>query len=226
MNPLTDQRAMPLESLIPVVKMERRRVVTALGVIMAAVPLVVAVVVPAKAWMLCLWAVAATVSWVGRGRMTRTGGSVALAEIERVVARFALATIVLMGAVALAAPARLFDWPSERPELWLSVVVAYPILSVLPQELIYRRWLFERLQSIGAAERHFVWLSAVAFGLLHALFRNVPAVALTLVGGWFFADTFRRTGSLWLVCVEHALYGLLIFTIGLGDFFIGHLPNL
>ncbi len=38
-------------------------------------------------------------------------------------------------------------------------------------------------------------------------------------GGWLFADTYRQSRSLWLVCLEHALYGDLIFTIGLGTFF-------
>ena len=35
----------------------------------------------------------------------------------------------------------------------------------------------------------------------------------------FFADTFRRTRSLWLTCIEHILFGQFIFTIGLGEYF-------
>jgi hypothetical protein len=42
---------------------------------------------------------------------------------------------------------------------------------------------------------------------------------LTLIGGWFFAETYARTRSMRLVWLEHALYGCLVFTIGLGDYF-------
>ena len=45
------------------------------------------------------------------------------------------------------------------------------------------------------------------------------AVALTLAGGWLFARCYQRTRSLFVVCVERAAYGLLIFTVGLGGFF-------
>jgi hypothetical protein len=62
--------------------------------------------------------------------------------------------------------------------------------------------------------------SALVFAWLHMIFRNHLAVILTLVGGWFFAQTCARTHSLRLVCLEHSLYGNLIFTIGLGNYFL------
>jgi membrane protease YdiL (CAAX protease family) len=62
-------------------------------------------------------------------------------------------------------------------------------------------------------------ISALIFAWMHLIFRNPLAVILTLVGGWFFAQTYARTRSLRLVCLEHALYGNLIFTIGLGEYF-------
>ena len=40
-----------------------------------------------------------------------------------------------------------------------------------------------------------------------------------MLGGWLFARRYQRTRSLLTVSVEHALYGVLIFTIGLGDLF-------
>ncbi|MDE3084506.1 MAG: hypothetical protein KGJ37_04695 [Verrucomicrobiota bacterium] len=39
-----------------------------------------------------------------------------------------------------------------------------------------------------------------------------------LIGGWFFAETHRLSGSLRLACLEHLLYGALIFTVALGRF--------
>jgi len=61
--------------------------------------------------------------------------------------------------------------------------------------------------------------NAVAFSVGHVVFHNWPAVALTLLGGWLFANTYERTSSLRLVAVEHALYGCAVFTIGYGAFF-------
>lgn len=50
---------------------------------------------------------------------------------------------------------------------------------------------------------------------MHAIYRNLAAVGLTLIGGWFFADTFRRTESLRLVC----LYGNLLFATSMWPYF-------
>ena len=48
----------------------------------------------------------------------------------------------------------------------------------------------------------------------------LPAIpGLTLVGGLLFAYRYTKTGSLLTSCVEHALYGCFLFTVGLGRFF-------
>jgi hypothetical protein len=44
-------------------------------------------------------------------------------------------------------------------------------------------------------------------------------VLLTLAGGWLFARRYQRTRSLLAASVEHALYGVLAFTVGLGTLF-------
>jgi membrane protease YdiL (CAAX protease family) len=61
--------------------------------------------------------------------------------------------------------------------------------------------------------------SAFAFGYAHIIFLNWIAVAMTTFGGFLFARDYTRHRSLSLVCLEHALYGCLIFTVGLGRFF-------
>jgi hypothetical protein len=42
---------------------------------------------------------------------------------------------------------------------------------------------------------------------------------MTTAGGLLFARDYARHRSLSLTCLEHSLYGCLIFTIGLGRFF-------
>lgn len=69
------------------------------------------------------------------------------------------------------------------------------------------------------AGRGLVAASAAAFGCAHIIFGNALSVVLTLAGGALFATRYRRTGSLFAASVEHALYGLLVFTAGLGEYF-------
>lgn len=181
-------------------------------------PLVVGLWVPPAAWLAVLWLAAVWAAW----RLRRSDkGAVAPApvtsrDVRRIAWRFGLATALLGGAIALWAPERLLAWPRERPQLWLAMLVLYPLLSVWPQEVLYRRFFFRRCEGLLGTARGCVLANAVAFGAMHGIFRNGVAVALSLVAGWIFADTYRRTRSLRLVCVEHSCYGLMAFTLGLG----------
>ena len=62
-------------------------------------------------------------------------------------------------------------------------------------------------------------INALLFGWAHMLYGNWLAIVLSGIGGALFMDTYLRTRSVRLVCIEHALYGNLIFTIGLGEYF-------
>ena len=65
--------------------------------------------------------------------------------------------------------------------------------------------------------------SAITFGFVHIVFGNWLAVLLSAIGGVLFSTTYLRTASLAVVCLEHALFGDFLFTIGLGRFFYhGH----
>jgi hypothetical protein len=61
--------------------------------------------------------------------------------------------------------------------------------------------------------------SALAFGFVHIIFGNWLSVGLSAIGGVLFALTYQQSGSLVLTCIEHALFGDFIFTIGIGQFF-------
>ena len=142
------------------------------------------------------------------------------AEWRRILGQYLLAVPGLVGLLWLAKPDLLFSLPRQHPKLWLMVMLAYPLLSVLPQELIYRAYFFERYAPLFGRGTGRVLASALVFALGHLVFHNWPAVGLTLVGGWLFARTYQRTGSLLLVAAEHALYGCAVFTIGYGQYFL------
>ena len=139
--------------------------------------------------------------------------------LPRVLLLWLVISLLATAIVALVARDDLFDMPREQPLLWALIVVGYPLLSVYPQELLFRAFLLDRYAPVFGRGRAAAAASAVAFGFAHLLFGNVLAVVATVAGGWLFARRYQRTGSLLTVSVEHALYGLTIFTIGLGQYF-------
>ena len=118
-------------------------------------------------------------------------------------------------------PDRLFGMVRHRPGLWMMILIAYPIISVYPQELLCRAFLFRRCEQLNFSMTETIVISTLAFSFMHIMFLNWVAIALTLPGGLLFALTYRRTRSLFWVTLEHTIYGYMIFTIGLGRFFYG-----
>lgn len=140
-------------------------------------------------------------------------------EWRRIVVLYLIAVPGLVGAWWLIQPAAMFGLLRHDPKVWLVVMAAYPVISVAPQELIYRGFFFERYRPVFGKGAGMVMASAVVFGFGHVVFHNWISVILTALGGALFGHTYRRTGSLLVVSIEHALYGCAIFTIGFGQFF-------
>ena len=123
-------------------------------------------------------------------------------------------------------PGAMFTFPRARPAIWALVMVAYPLASVLPQNVVWRVFLFHRYRGVFGDRFLMVVVSAAAFGWAHIVMNNWFAVATTLVGGVFFAQTYRRSDSMLLASIEHALYGCWMFTVGYGLLFLyGELPS-
>lgn len=116
-------------------------------------------------------------------------------------------------------PEHFLGFPRTAPALWIRVMLLYPILSVVPQELIWRAFFFRRYRAIFSSTTSMLAASAASFAFVHVLLENMIAVVLTMVGGVLFARTYHRTKSLAAASLEHALYGCLVFTIGLGWYF-------
>jgi membrane protease YdiL (CAAX protease family) len=130
---------------------------------------------------------------------------------------------ICLAALALAvralAPELLFSFVKKSPRLWALVMHLYPLLSVYPQELLYRAWFFHRYASLFGNGWGMLLASAIAFGFAHIIFRNNLAVCLCILGGFLFSLTYHQSGSLLLTCLDHTLFGNFLFTIGLGQFF-------
>lgn len=141
-------------------------------------------------------------------------------RLARVLALFVVAGALMTGAVAWLLPACFLSLVRQQPVLWQLIMMLYPLLSVYPQEVIYRGFLFHRYRALFPKPWMMVCASAVTFGFVHIIFWNWLAVGLSLLGGFIFARTYQRTGSLLMTSIEHSLYGCLIFTVGLGKYFI------
>ena len=114
---------------------------------------------------------------------------------------------------------RFLQFMSNAPATWAMVMLLYPFLSVIPQEIVYRTFLFERYKEIFPDPFMMISASAISFGYVHIIFHNLVAFTFSVIGGFLFAYTYHRHRSLLLVSVEHALYGCFIFTVGLGWYF-------
>ncbi len=124
------------------------------------------------------------------------------------------------------APDQIFALMRQRPLLWLAIMVFYPIVSVYPQELIYRAFLFQRYAPLFVSPTAMIAASAIAFSFAHVLFRPPwVAMSMCLVGGVVFAAHYYLSRSLAVACLEHAIFGQLIFTVGLGRFFYHAAPE-
>lgn len=140
-------------------------------------------------------------------------------HLAAILGIFAVAAFVLWFGVHRFAPQLEWSFMRSNPGFWAIVMVAYPVLSVYPQGLIYRAFFFERYSALFPGKWMMIVASAAAFAFLHLIFRNSLAVALTFAGGLLFAARYAETRSLATSSFEHALYGCWLFTLGLGQYF-------
>ena len=141
------------------------------------------------------------------------------ANLPSILITFAVGAVIIGFGTYYFKPGLLFNFLRARPGLWALVMLLHPALSVYPQGIIYRAFVMHRYQPLFGSQWAMVLGSAVAFSLMHVVFRNPLAIVLTLIGGVLFAWRYQTTGSLIVSCFEHSLYGCFLFTIGLGRYF-------
>jgi hypothetical protein len=131
-----------------------------------------------------------------------------------------LATAAGCTALVLAlAPGQFLRLPRTMPDLWLAIMVLYPLLSALPQEVIFRPLFFRRYGALFPSAAAALGANALLFGLAHLMFWNPVAVGLSAVGGLIFAHGYLARGGFPMAVTLHAVCGGIVFTGGLGRFF-------
>jgi hypothetical protein len=137
-------------------------------------------------------------------------------EIPHILLRLLVVACVLSAALWLHRPEWVFRFPRLWPGRWLLVMLLYPLISVLPQGLLYRKLFERRYAGLFSSPRLSWFIGALVFAFAHLPFGNLWAIGFPFFGGLLFLRTYRRTGSLALSCLEHGLYGDLLFTVGWG----------
>ncbi len=138
---------------------------------------------------------------------------------RHLIKRSIAVVLTVCGLVLILHPSEFFYFPREQPVVWMVVMLLYPLLSALPQELTYREFFFQRYRTLFPSEMVLGIASALAFSTLHIIYDNGWAIGLSLVAGFMFVETYRKSKSLYWVTVEHTLYGCLVFTLGMGRYF-------
>ncbi len=117
------------------------------------------------------------------------------------------------------APENLFNLPRENPEIWLVLIVAYPLLSAYSQEVIYRTFLFTRYRTLFKSRKFLIAVSGITFAFAHIVYYHPLSMLLTLIAGIYLAWIYRKTRSVLFTAILHSLLGILVFSIGLGEYF-------
>lgn len=120
----------------------------------------------------------------------------------------------------LRVPVEVFGLPRRMPQLFFAIAVFYPWVSVYPQNVIYRAFFCHRYAPLLGSGWTMILVNAALFSFGHFMFGNWIVLALTFAGGILFTRTYLRNDSLLLAVIEHALYGLLCFSIGIGIYLL------
>ena len=140
--------------------------------------------------------------------------------------KFAVLSGGIVYATAEFFPERFLVMPLYVPTLWLMIMALYPLLSVIPQELVFRTFFFHRYGPLfGDWKWMGVGINGLLFGFAHIIFDNWIAVTGSAVVGAIIAYRYWVTRSFWAAWLEHTLYGCLIFTVGLGRYFFTGVSN-
>lgn len=136
--------------------------------------------------------------------------------IRPMLTRFMVCAAGLTLFTWLVFPEEFFALLRYRPKIWLATIILYPLVSVYPQEVVYRTFWYHRYAVLFPGRAARISANAAAFSYMHVVYENYWAVAITALGGLLFAHTYERSGSTLAVSVEHALFGAWVFTVGLG----------
>ncbi|MDJ0630111.1 MAG: CPBP family intramembrane metalloprotease [Rhodobacter sp.] len=189
-----------------------------------AAPVLMAVVLPPSAMFPVLFAVTAVglvLLHVTEGFAWRDLFAGAGRIDWRFVALFSLATVAVGTVVILTFRPEAFGFLiRQNPGLMLMIALLYPVLSALPQEVVFRPLFFRRYAAVlpeGVTAQ--LLLNSAVFSFAHLMYWSWIVAAMTFSGGLAFAWAYRVRGNFPEAVVLHSLAGVIVFALGLGVYF-------
>lgn len=135
-----------------------------------------------------------------------------------------LAALLMLGYVYFFDRENLFNLPRANIWLYLALCLFYPVFSAFGQEIIYRTFLSRRYSLILPKGWQFVLASALTFSFMHIVYYDLVSMILTFIGGLYFARVYQQTRSVLFTSVLHGIFGIMIFGVGLGQYFWLDIP--
>ena len=130
-----------------------------------------------------------------------------------------LVGLFLIAFVLIVEANNLFNLPRKNAKIWLMLGIFYPPLSAYPQEIIYRTFLYTRYAPLFKSRWYLILASAVTFSFAHIVYYNPVSMVLTFFAGLYLAYIYEKTKSVLFTTILHSIYGMLVFTLGLGHYF-------
>lgn len=117
------------------------------------------------------------------------------------------------------APDDLFRLIRWRPEVMLIIALFYPLVSALPQELLFRPLYFRRYGAVLPQGASGIVLNAAIFAFAHLMYWSVIVTVMTFAGGLIFAWAYEVRRSFPLAVILHSVAGVVLFALGMGLYF-------
>jgi len=188
-----------------------------------AIPVFIAVTLPATIMFPALFLMTAvglvllhhtkTFRW---GWLLRGKEHVRLRDVVGFSVFVAVASVLWIYAVRPEAALQLLR---EQPALLLVIALLYPLISALPQELVFRPLFFGRYKDILPEGRQAIVANAAIFSMAHLMYWSMTVIIMTFVGGLAFAWAYEVRRSFALAVILHSVAGVILFAVGLGIFF-------
>jgi len=135
-----------------------------------------------------------------------------------------ICALMLLGYVYFFDRENLFNLPRANIWIYLALCLFYPVFSAFGQEIIYRTFLGRRYSRFFTKGWHFVLASAITFSFMHIVYYDPVSMILTFIGGLYFAWNYQLTRSVLFTSVLHGIFGIMIFGVGMGQYFWLDMP--
>jgi membrane protease YdiL (CAAX protease family) len=132
--------------------------------------------------------------------------------------------VLMIAYVLVFEPENLFNLPRANPWIFVAMCFFYPVFSAFGQEVIYRTFLYRRYGSLYPGEWHFILVSGISFSFVHIVYYDPVSMILTCFGGLYFARIYVKTRSVLFSAILHGVLGIMVFGIGLGQYFWLDIP--